>query len=136
MFSRSVPRVLSRWMEASRILGRQRGKMRASDEKGTSRKTSCMMKSGSVSSIPGKGTAGTPVIILAPPPLAPLCTPEKSHTRRMFRGDDLFIAASKSKQGDKLQKQLGLLPKADTSQQLGHRGPSKCLSPPPLPTTV
>lgn len=44
--------------------------------------------------------------ILAPPQLAPLCTPEKSHTQGMFRGDHLFIAANKSKQRDKLQQKL------------------------------
>lgn len=64
---------------------------------------------------------------LAPPP-------EKSHTQGRFRGDRLFIAANTSKQGDTLQKKLSLLPKADASQRLGHRGQPEFLSPPPLPS--
>lgn len=83
-----------------------------------------------------RGAGGVPGRILAKPPLAPLWNPEKSHTRGMFGGDDLFIVANRSKQYNKLQRKHSLLPKADTSQQLGHRGPSKLFSPPPPPTTL
>lgn len=50
---------------------------------------------------------GFPLAKPSPPQSAPW---EEGHTREMFWGDSVFIAANRSKQSDKLLKKSGLLP--------------------------
>lgn len=122
VFSRSVFRMLPMGRECPGFQEKAKGE-RHEPFVNRSRAGLCSCQGpGNISRIPRKRAAGILSSILPKPPTYPALHPQKKPHSRMFRGDDLFIAAKRSKQYGKLQKKCSLLQEA-TSQQLGHRGP-------------